>query len=324
MSIARGLGCRLATTTSVAFLIVASGAGCGDSTDSTGGGGAGGEGPGGQGDQGGEGGRGPETLTVGGDRPVVVQIPSGYDPGSPAPLLILLHGYGASGSLQEAYFQLGSEAEARGVVYAFPDGTADQMGSDFWNASDACCDFYATGVDDSAYLIGLVDEIGSHLSIDPKRVYFVGHSNGAFMSYRMACDHAARVAAIVGLAGAMPLDASSCAASEPVSVLAIHGTADDTVPYDGGLLFTKDIPSAPETVGDWAEIDGCGSVSVDGAPFDFEPLIDGAETTPSTFPDCAAGAEVTLWTIEGGGHVPALPGSFAAMVFDFLLAHPKP
>lgn len=263
-------------------------------------------------------------LTVGGDRPVVVQIPASYDPASPAPLLILLHGYGASGALQEAYFRLGDEAGARGVVYAYPDGTTDQMGSAFWNATDACCDFYGTDVDDSAYLIGLVDEIASHLSIDPKRVYFVGHSNGAFMSYRMACDHSSRIAAIVGLAGAMPLDAGACDASEPVSVLAIHGTADDTVPYDGGQLLTDDIPSATETVGDWAAIDGCGATAVAGTPFDFEPTIDGDETTPSSFPQCTAGAEVTLWTIEGGGHIPALPGSFSSMVFDFLLAHPKP
>ena len=38
--------------------------------------------------------------------------------------------------------------------------------------------------------------------IDPKRVYIIGHSNGAFMAHRLAHDHSGTIAAIVSLAGA--------------------------------------------------------------------------------------------------------------------------
>src|SRR5439155_20820686 len=122
-----------------------------------------------------------------------------------------------------------------------PDGTVDGNNNHFWNATDGCCDFGKTGVDDSSYLAGLIDEIASKYKVDPKRVYFMGHSNGGFMSYRMACDHADRVAAIVSLAGATFADDSKCKPTAPVAVVEVHGNADPTVPYDGQGV----VPSAP-------------------------------------------------------------------------------
>ena len=67
-------------------------------------------------------------ITVGGDRPVTVHVPPGYDPGRPAPLLILLHGFGSTGADQDAYFDLGRVAEQRGYLYAYPDGSPDGSG----------------------------------------------------------------------------------------------------------------------------------------------------------------------------------------------------
>lgn len=317
--------CKLIAAVALTALLAA----CGDDTATGGGGGAantGGAAAGGAASSGGaaQGGnaQGGAPTTFGGDRPVELQVPSSYDPATPTPLVILLHGYSASGALQESYFKLGPEAEARGVLYAHPDGLKDGMNNQYWNSLGACCDFYQTNVDDSGYLIGLVDEIAAAYNVDPKRVYFVGHSNGGFMSFRMACDHADRVAAIVALAGAMPADIASCQPSEPVSVLAIHGTADATIAYAGGALGPEAFPGALETIGDWATLDGCSVPAVDGAAIDFEPVLVGAETTPSSF-DCPPPVDVTLWTIEGGSHIPALPGDFAARVFDFLLAHSK-
>ena len=158
----------------------------------------------------------PTELVVGGDRPVTVHVPASYDASRPAPLLILLHGYTLSGQEIDAYFDLAPAAEARGFVYAFPDGTIDSDGNRFWNATDACCNFDGAAVDDVAYLTDLIAEIQAELAIDPKRIALVGHSNGGFMSYRMACERANLVAAIVSLAGASFAEAADCAPSEPV------------------------------------------------------------------------------------------------------------
>lgn len=265
-------------------------------------------------------------FMVGGDRPVNVCVPLDHDPETPAPLIILLHGYAATGFLQDVGFQeLSIAALARGAIFAAPDGTRDDDDRQFWNATDACCNFFGSDVDDSAYLIGLVDEIASNVSIDPARVFFIGHSNGGFMSHRMACDHADRIAAIISLAGMMHLDPADCGATEPVSVLQIHGTDDMTIFYDGGTAGPDPdlFPSVAETLATWIDIDGCGSQPSPGDALDLDALIEGAETQVSSYGDCEAGTTVEHWAMQDGSHIPAFHDYAAAVVADWLLAHPK-
>ena len=265
-----------------------------------------------------------DDFVAGGARPVTVKVPSSYDPATPAPLLILLHGYTGSGMVQDLYFGMTAVAEARGIVYAHPDGTVDQGDQQFWNATDACCDFYGSGVDDVAYLSGLVDEIVSKVTIDPKRIYFVGHSNGGFMSYRMACEASDRVAAIVSLAGANWLDGADCGATSPVSVAQIHGDMDDTILIGGGMNINA-YPSAAESTAYFAGVNGCDAALASGGPdIDLESTLAGDETTVEAYPNCEPGRAVELWTIVGGSHVPSLSPTFSDQVVDFLLAHPKP
>jgi polyhydroxybutyrate depolymerase len=249
-----------------------------------------------------------------------------YDPSKPAPMLILLHGYGATGQLQEDfYFHLKAVTDERGYIYAVADGTKDSSGKQFWNATDACCNFGNSKVDDSGYLLSVIQQIKAAYNIDPKRVYFAGHSNGAFMSYRMACDHADQIAAIVSLAGATFADDTKCAPSEPVAVAQIHGDMDETISYTGGNLVGKAFPSALQTVQLWAAHDGCDPDPVAGPAKDLEAMIAGSETSVSIYgSNCKPGGHVELWTVAGGKHVPALSNDFKTQVIDFLDAHPKP
>lgn len=269
---------------------------------------------------------GPLTdFTIGGDRPTTVFVPPGYDPEKPAPLLILLHGYGASGTIQDTYLGVKEVAEAHGMLYAHPDGTADSTGKQFWSATDACCNFANAPVDDSAYLIGLVNEVKSKANVDPKRVYFFGHSNGGFMSHRLACDHAGDVAAIASLAGAMFDDPTKCTPSEGVAVLQIHGTMDDTIAYGGGTLV-KTYPSANETINDWVGFDGCDTTPDLSKPdLDLDSGLAGNESKVQSWgTGCKPGGHAELWTIDGGAHIPAVSATFTESVIQFLLAHPKP
>jgi polyhydroxybutyrate depolymerase len=271
----------------------------------------------------GAGGSTPLPTTFGGDRPVELIVPSGYDPAEPAPLVILLHGYSAGGALQELLFGLRPLAEQHGALYAYPDGTVDEGGKRFWNATDGCCDFYDTGVDDSGYLRGLVEEIQSAYNVDPRRIAFTGHSNGGFMAYRMACDHSDLVAAIGGLAGAMFDNPADCGALEPVHVLHIHGSADDSVPYEGST-GDRNYPGAVESVEYWAAHNGCNPTATAGAALDLESGLPGNETTVARYEDCEPGGSAELWTIEGGAHLPAIGAEFRTRLVEFLLDHPKP
>jgi len=267
-----------------------------------------------------------ESITVGGDRPATVYVPEGLDRDVPAPLVVMLHGYSVSGIVEEIYLQLRPLAEERGFLYIYPDGTIDASNKRFWNAADPCCDSTGGLPNDSAYLIGLVDEIKAHYNVDTKRIFFVGHSNGGFMSYRLACDHAGTIAAIVSLAGAVFTNEVQCNPSEAVSVLEIHGNADDTVLYDGSMINGESYLGAQASVATWAGRDGCDPAADESAaPIDIDVGLAGAETKISRYAKgCAPGGHAELWTIEGGGHLPAVGPEFVKQVGDFLFAHPKP
>jgi polyhydroxybutyrate depolymerase len=265
------------------------------------------------------------SAPIGGDRPVVVHVPASYQPGTPVPLVMMLHGYSASALIEEAYLGITAESDKRGFIYAMPDGTVDQTGLRFWNATDACCDLYGTGVDDSTYLSSVISQIEARYTIDPKRAYLVGHSNGAFMSYRMACDHADQVTALVSLAGAMWEDVSKCTPSAPVSTLEIHGTADTTIAYDGGAISGHTYPSVPTTVSDWVTFDGCSAtLDTTAPPLDLDAVLPGDETTVTRYGACAAGGHAELWTITGGAHIPTLSTAFTPDLIQFLYDHPRP
>ena len=266
----------------------------------------------------------PSTATKVTVRPYSEFVPSSYSSNSPAPLVVLLHGYGSSGKQLESYLNFTAVAEQRGFILAYPDGTVDATGKQFWNATEVCCNFFLD-VDDDAYLISMLNEMESKYSIDRKRIYFVGHSNGGFMSYRMACKHSDRIAAIASLAGATFLNSSDCAAKEPVSVLQVHGTSDTTILYNGGAILGKQYPSATASVTQWATVNRCSNNSTPRADkLDLVTTITGSETSISSWNNCRNGTEVELWTVDQGGHTPAISTTFASKVYDFLASHPKP
>jgi polyhydroxybutyrate depolymerase len=261
-----------------------------------------------------------DTITVPlGDRPFQLHIPRTYQAGVPAPLVVLLHGYTASGAQQEGYFKIISESDARGFLYAMPDGTKNSEGQRFWNATEACCNFDGSKVDDSKYLSDLINLIKADFKVDAGRVYLVGHSNGGYMSYRMACDHADQITAIASLAGAMLYDTSKCKPSGQVSVLQIHSDTDEIVPFAGSPA--NKVPSAAQTVNDWRQFDGCpAGAGTSGPPIDLDTGLPGAETTTTSYKACRAGTTVALWVIRGGKHSPALGPDFARLVIDWLFA----
>jgi polyhydroxybutyrate depolymerase len=263
-------------------------------------------------------------------RPYHFAIPDAYDPSKPTPLVVMLHGYGASAQLEEVLMGIVPIANEHNFLYAYPDGTKNAKGSLFWNATDACCDFDHTGVDDVAYIDAVIDDMAAQYNVDKKRVYVIGHSNGGFMANRYACDRASRVAGIVSLAGAQFEDPSRCTPSEPVAMLQVHGDNDQTVLYDGGVNEDTDgtqhpYPSAHVTVATWAAKDGCsGTLTATGRTLDIDLSVTGAETVEETYGPCSGGANVTLWTMKQAGHVPGLGPSWGESIWAFLSAHAKP
>jgi len=263
---------------------------------------------------------------VGGARPAKLRVPSGYDPKKPAPLLLMLHGYGTAGSLIDFYIKMTSIADEKGFLYVAPDGTFDAGGKRFWNATDACCDYGKTNVDDVAYLVGLIEEIKRSYSVDPARIFVMGHSNGGFMANRLACDRADVFAAAVSVSGANFADAARCKPSAPVGFLQVHGTTDQTVlfagePGDGGLAGAY--PGADATVAIWADKNGCAKAPVVGQPIHVDPSKAGAETKVTRHEGCTRNGAAELWAIEGAGHVFSYTPEALRATWEFLEAHAK-
>lgn len=147
------------------------------------------------------------------------------------------------------------------------------------------------------------------------------------MAHRLGCELSRELSAVVSLAGTASPGRSDCRATTPVSVLQIHGDSDVGVRYDGGVnIMGKGggaYLGAVEMTARWARDDRCKATRAVGAPIDLESKLPGEETTVSSFEGCRAGSDVTLWTIVGGSHVPAVATNFAELVWRWLEAHPR-
>ncbi len=174
------------------------------------------------------------ALVVDGrERSYRLHIPPGLVPSAPSALVVGLHGGGGNGANLQAKVGLDAIADREGFLVAYPDGSGrldDYLLT--WNAGNCCGYALDEQVDDTAFLRAMVADIARTYSIDPRRVYATGMSNGGMMSYRLACEAADLFAAVAPVAGALNLEL--CEPSEPVSVLAIHGTADQHVLFEGG------------------------------------------------------------------------------------------
>jgi polyhydroxybutyrate depolymerase len=254
----------------------------------------------------------PPARTFGGDRPVDLQVPVILQAPRRYPLVVVLHGYGGTGDTQEAYFGTANEAAGDAGFVLAPDGTTDSMGHQFWNADPTCCPFDDKHPDDVAYLGDLIDKVSAAWPIDPHAVVVLGQDNGATMAYRMACerpDVVSNVIAVAGRATSMP-----CMPARPVDVLDIHGTADAVVPYG----------DAVRSVQQWAVADHCATTRALGNPVDLDTNLAGAETLTESTNGCPDGVAVDLWTVEGGGHAPALQLVFDATVRQWFITHRRP
>jgi polyhydroxybutyrate depolymerase len=145
----------------------------------------------------------------------------------------------------------------------------------------------------------------AELSIDRRRVFAAGLSNGASMVYRLACERPELVAAVAPVSGTMsgPV-ANVCPKGEPVSIIAMHGTEDPIVPY--GSTIRNDLAT-------WIHRDACPTPPSTSRRPDADPT-DGTQTRVELYQRCAADTAIAVHTIEGGGH--AWPGG--ETMFDFV------
>lgn len=228
-----------------------------------------------------------------------VHVGASAQPGDPLPLVLNFHGRGGSGAAIEDYSGLLPVSDREGFLLVSPDGLGGPAG---WGAGASLPQW---NIDDIQFGKDLLAAVEDTYCVDTTRVYAVGHSNGAFMASRLACAMGGRIAAIAPVAGVY-VPAEGCAAKVPV--LAFHGTGDDVVPFNGGLVRESyRYRGTRREIADWVAIDRCGTAT------STEQL--NTRVTVETHLGCDR--PVTLVTIKDAGHGwPGVPGTDLAGVID--------
>jgi polyhydroxybutyrate depolymerase len=176
-------------------------------------------------------------------RSLIVFVPAQLPPPGTRALVVVFHGgLGNAQRIESARSEHGlnldAVAQRAGFLVSYLNGTpatrrlgADKLG---WNAGGGCCGVPAVNnVDDVGYAESAVADLVRRYGVDPKRVYGIGHSNGAMMVQRLMCETGV-FAAGVAISGPLNVDPADCAAARGKKILAIHGAEDANVPIAGG------------------------------------------------------------------------------------------
>jgi len=242
------------------------------------------------------------ALTVGGlERSAIVHVPPQYDSAIPMPVVLAFHGGLANADNMVRFSGLSDKADEAGFIVVYPYGTGRLERMLTFNGGNCCGQAAANGVDDVEFTRRLLDEVANVCTIDTKRVFATGMSNGGIMAYRLASELSDRIAAIAPVGGSM--GTQECSPTRPVSVIHFHGSADEFVPFDGGRgkgLSGVRFFSVPHSIAAWVAADGCGPTPVTTALPDAAD--DGTTATRTAYAAGRDGSEVVLITIEGGGH----------------------
>jgi polyhydroxybutyrate depolymerase len=237
-----------------------------------------------------------KIVSSGQDRTYLLFVPTTYDPSTPTPLVISIHGFAEWLAHQMQISGWNDLADEYGFIVVYPSGTGFPRR---WRASGQAGDSGDPMVD-VFFISDLIDELGRQYNIDPARVYANGLSNGGGFSYMLGCTLSDRIAAVGSVSGAYVYPLDECNLSRPVPMIAFHGAGDPIVPYQGGPSRDSEVsfPVIPDWMAARAELNGC-----DGSPAE---LPGSGEVSGIRYSGCAQEADVVFYTIHGGGH--AWPG----------------
>ena len=205
----------------------------------------------------------------------------------PSPLLIDFHGYQYGETADQVVdFEIDNSGERQmsdkyGFVAIWPMAWVGYDGSTpvhSWNGIYCCGPAWPNAVNDVDFGRAVIKWAEANALIDPKRTYVTGHSNGAQMTHKMACDASDVVTAIAPVAWPINEPAASCVPTHPMPVMEVHGTKDETIYYYGNATPPKSYSDPPVTTSAaagaevWREINGCDATTPEEIPLTFRGI----------------------------------------------------
>lgn len=232
-------------------------------------------------------------------RNYLVHVPKNYDPKSSTPIVLALHGAAMDGSMMVWFSGLNKKSDEAGFIVVYPSGTG--VGPiRTWNAGGFSGKMAEGRANDVAFIGRLLDDLGTVVKMDERRIYACGMSNGGMMCYRLAAEMSDRIAAIAPVAGTIAIE--ECKPNRAVPVIHFHGSKDNIVPFE--MTEEKKPPfmklkGVEESVQIWVKLNGC-----DQTPTTDTLSKEGDETkvTRTRYGGGKDGSEVVLVVIEEGGH----------------------
>lgn len=258
----------------------------------------------------------PDSVTTAdGQRAFLLAQPD-RSPAGPRPLVLVLHGHG--GSAAQALGQKAGAsplaawlpiADREGVYIAALDGSKAGDGKAGWND----CRRDAPGnppVDDVAFAREVVQKLVADGRVDPQRVYAMGMSNGAMMTYRLAQEITPPLAGFVAVSGLMASDNGCAPTRQPrqkVPAMVITGTEDPLVPYNGGQVRFGSAQRGG-VLGAEATAQALRRMNQNTAPaqrtvFGVAQQRDSSWVERLDFGAANDPGRVALLTVHGGGHI---------------------
>jgi len=245
-------------------------------------------------------------------RTYTVHVPPSYTGEMPTALVLNFHGGTGNAGAAKRSSAMNEKSDTAGFIVVYPEGTGSKLFGKIlglWNAG-RCCGSVAEhrdNVDDVGFIEKMLDAMEEEFSINESMIYSTGLSNGALISYRLACEMSDRIAAIAPIGAQDSYD--NCNPERPVPVIHFHGTADRCARYGGGDPCGAGCAaeamgqergegwacsSVPDYIDEWRALNGCTG--------DGEVIYEKGEAKCVSYSGCDEGAEVVLCTIGDGGH----------------------
>ena len=232
-------------------------------------------------------------------REYLVHVPKSYE-GAPTPMLIALHGGGGDADFQadDSRYKLISKSEQAGFIAVFPNGYSRLPSGILatWNAGTCCGAARKSNVDDTGFLREVILRVERQANIERHHVYATGMSNGALMSWRLACEASDLIRAIAPVEGTD--NTIECRPARPVAVIEFHSLDDDHIPLNGGrgvsALTDTNFTSVRATELKW--------VGLDRADPAAKRVLDVAGAHCDLHSAKPGGAPVELCLTDTGGH----------------------
>jgi polyhydroxybutyrate depolymerase len=233
-------------------------------------------------------------------REYAVFLPQNYQPNMP--VVISLHGAGGTVQNQMNLTLMNEYADTSGFIVVYAQAAINGL----WNIGVT---WGPVNVDDVGFISALIDTLDAHYNIDMARIYCTGYSMGAAMTNRLAAELTHRLAAVAPIAGGNLGDfAFTWNPIRPIPMLHMHGTADQSLLYNGGTdNGGSDYWSVEESLNFWIQNNNC-SLPADTILLPDINTGDNSTVVKISWTNCSNNSSVIHYKIINGGHT--WPGGF--------------